>query len=53
VENCVVVEPFTAIVQEVFNGDWRFVSKGVDNDVAVIGVKSDHNNHPAFVSVYS
>jgi hypothetical protein len=53
VENCVVVEAFTAIVQEVFNRGWRFVSESFNDDVAVVGVESDHNYHPANVDVCS
>src|SRR5471032_949420 len=38
VENGVVVETLTAIIQEVFDGDRRFVREGFNDDVAVIGV---------------
>jgi hypothetical protein len=53
VENRVVIEAFTAIVQEVFNRYGRFVSKSFYYDVAVVGVESDHINHPAYVDVCS
>ncbi|MNC84301.1 hypothetical protein D3C75_1387910 [compost metagenome] len=52
-ENCVVVEAFTAVVQEVFNRNGCFVSKSFYYDVAVVGVESDHINHPAYVDVCS
>lgn len=46
VEDGVVVETGAAVVQEVFNGNRRFVSKGLDNDIAVIGVESNHSFNP-------
>ena len=42
VENSVVVETFTTVVQEVFNCFRRFVVKRLDYDIAMIGVESNH-----------
>lgn len=46
VKNRVVIKTAATVVQEVFYGNRRFVCKRVNNDIAVVGMKRNHNNEP-------
>jgi cysteinyl-tRNA synthetase len=51
VENGVVVETITAVIQEVLYGCRRFIIEGFNYDIAMVRLESDHHSRPVKVVV--